>query len=159
MPYVKYSPQLKVIALNKFILGQPVDIINRDLLTSISAQTFTRWKELYDITHAVIRDPKSYTQRGRPTLYSDQDRQFMLELIDADPCMFLDEVQEAMYDHTDLLACRQTIANDLKERLNLTVHKVAKVDSNQKPELRAAYLGQVAHLPPECLVFLDETGL
>ena len=37
-------------------------------------------------------------KRGRPTLYTDEDREFMVELIENDPTLFLDEIQEAMYD-------------------------------------------------------------
>jgi hypothetical protein len=78
----------------------------------------------------------------------------MVELIEADPTLFLDEIQSAMFNHTDHIASQATIANDLKERLNLTVHKAAKVDINQSFERQAVYSGDVAHLAPECLVFL-----
>ncbi|EGF97559.1 uncharacterized protein MELLADRAFT_58227, partial [Melampsora larici-populina 98AG31] len=159
MGFVAYSPQLKVIAIHKLVSGQSPQSINEELLTTISDKSFVRWNALYTHTHVVICNPATYDRRGRPTLYSDEDREFMVELINNDPCLFLDEIQEAMYNHTDLLACRQTIANDLKERLFLTVHKVAKVDPNQSSVLQARFSAAIAHIPSEYLVFLDETGL
>lgn len=159
MPFVVYSAQLKVIAITKFVSGQTIKAINKELITSISPRSFYRWKKLYDETQAVVRHPDTYEKRGRKTVYSDEDRDFMYELIDVDPTLFLDEVQAAMYAHTNRLACRQTIANDLKDRLFLTIHKVSAVDPNQSPELRGAYSARVCRLPPEYLVFLDECGL
>lgn len=156
MPFVLYTAQLKVIALTKFMAGQSLDSINVDLITSISPKSMRRWKLLYHTTHAVVRNPRTYHQQGRRTLYTNEDQQFMLELIDADPTLFLDEVQLAMYDRTDLLASRQTIANDLKECLYLTLHKVSAIDINQSPRLRADYSNRICHHPPEFLVFLGE---
>jgi hypothetical protein len=156
MPFVQYTPQIKVIALNKWLSGQSIPTINRELLLNISTKSFARWKILYDQTHAVIRDPATYAKQGRPTIYSREDREFMVELIDDDPTLFLDEIQEAMYDHTDILACRQTIATDLKERLALTVHKASKVDPMQSPAIRAAYSMRVANVPSKCLVFMGQ---
>jgi hypothetical protein len=134
--------------------GQTMKSINEDLTTAISAHSFSRWRSLYDETQAVVRSPATYEKRGRKTIHSDANRQFMVELLEADPTLFLDEIQEVMYDHTNIIACRQTIANDLKERLFLTVHKASKADINQTPERQAIYSGQVANLPSKCLVFL-----
>lgn len=159
MTFRSYSVDLKILAVTLMQQGLTRREVRRHLRSAVSVRTLTRWVMLYERTLAVIRDPDEYQKRGRRPCFSDEDLQFMLELIERDPTLYLDEVQVEMYHTTDQLVALSTIASDLKTRLMLSLKKVRTVHPNQCPIKRAQYLDQVAGLPSDMLVFLGKYGI
>ncbi|KAG0146105.1 hypothetical protein CROQUDRAFT_16451, partial [Cronartium quercuum f. sp. fusiforme G11] len=57
----------------------------------------------------VIQDPEGYEKIGQSSTFTDQQHDFVLELIDHDPTLYLDEIQLQMFHETRILACHETI--------------------------------------------------
>lgn len=133
--------------------------VRQHLCSTVSLWTLTSWAHLYERTLAVIWDPLDYEKRGRHTKFSDEDLNFMLELIEHDPTLYLDEVQLEMYHTTDQLVSLSTIASDLQNCLRISLKKAQTVHPKQCLIKQAQYLDQVAGLPSNMLVFLGQSFL
>ncbi|KAG0148682.1 hypothetical protein CROQUDRAFT_654512 [Cronartium quercuum f. sp. fusiforme G11] len=95
---------------------------------------------------------------GRRLRFSDEELAVMNDIVENDPSIFLDELQHKMENVTGDKVARSTIWRELHNRLGLTLHKTRAVDPRQSAEDRADYVARIAGIPPECLVFMDESG-
>lgn len=155
----KYDVGVKVLAVQHLREGKTIRQVQKVLKSTVSVRTISRWHTLYRRTAAVVRNPDDYARLGRNTALTDEDRDFMLQLLDGHPGLYLDEYRRAVYRRTGTWISLNTIANDLKIRLNLTLKKSRTVHPNQSPSKRARYLHAVGALTPDMLVFLDECAL
>jgi hypothetical protein len=149
-----YDVGIKVLAVQHLRTGKTIDQVRRLLKSPVSARTLSRWHALYRRTYSVIRNPEDYRALGRCTRLDEDDRDFMLELLDSNPALYLDEYRFAVYRRTGEWVALQTIASDLKDRLHLTRKKARTVHPNQSPSKRAKYLYAAGALNPNMLVFL-----
>ena len=74
------------------------------------------------------------------------------------PALYLDELQAYIAHHFGIHVSLATISNGLTHRgwKKKALRLVAK---QRNPTLRAAYLFEISTIPPECLVFVDESGV
>jgi hypothetical protein len=73
------------------------DSIQISLGKKISQQSFNQWLSLYQDTCRVICNPEEYTNQGRPDLLTQEDKDFMTELIDTDPGLLLDKICDQVH--------------------------------------------------------------
>ncbi|KAG0146155.1 hypothetical protein CROQUDRAFT_44762, partial [Cronartium quercuum f. sp. fusiforme G11] len=95
---VQYSPKIKNLAAQMFIDGDTQQEINLTLRTNISFRTLLRWKALYESTQSAVRNPATYERRGRPSSFSEVHLQLLADIINQSPSMYLDKLQEKMFD-------------------------------------------------------------
>jgi transposase len=150
----KYDAGIKVLAVQYLREGNTIEQVRRILKSPVSACTISRWHALYRRTRSVIRHVGEYERLGRNTVLTDEDRDFMLELLDGNPALYLDEYRHAIYRRTGIWVHLATVGRDLKDRLNLTLKKARTVHPNQSPTKRARFLHAVGALTPDMLVFL-----
>lgn len=154
--FTYYPPDIKVLAVKYVLEGLSFRKIRRRLNRNISRQSFHRWVRLFHETRAVIRDPATYECRGRGRKLDGNDQEFMLELVEAEPGLFLDEIREKLYDGTGALVSLQTIQNELRQRLQLTLKKANTSNVRKNLLEKVKYISEMENVPPEYLVFTGE---
>lgn len=159
MGYVEYKPEVKAICVRMLISGRSPASINRLIGYNISTRSFTRWKSLYLSTQSVIRDPETYEPRGRPLLLNKDEVEFVLEILKADPTLYLDELQTKMLAKSGVELSRSTVFNLLTKRLGQTRKVARTVHPAQSLLKRASYSIGVSAYPAEFLVFADESSI
>jgi hypothetical protein len=109
MVFRLYSPGIKVVAVQMLIQNQSFDSIRISLGKQISRQSSNQWLSLYQETCCVICNPKEYATQGRPDLLTQEDKDFMTELIDTNPVLFLDKICDQVYDNAGTTVSIKTI--------------------------------------------------
>lgn len=156
MPYRKYDPVLKVLAVRMMVDGRSEDDIRNILHEPISDKSLARWMELYNDTHAVIRDPAEYARRGRSCSYGVGEREFIEELVRSDPTLFLDEIRDQVYDESGVWLSLSAVQFELHHRLQMTLKKANVRHSKRSGYDRQVFLDQLSQFPAEYLVFTGE---
>lgn len=113
MPYRYYPPEIKCLVVQKILLGFTNDEIRDIVDATISNRSMKRWVALYERSRRVIRDARDYEARGRPTILTAEEREFLTELIRQSPSLFLDEIRQRLYDATGALPSPETVAFEL----------------------------------------------
>ena len=105
-----------------------------------------------------VRNP--FTRRaGRPRSLSDEDMAFIQTLIDANPSLYLDEIQQRLYDIREVNISISTISRALTH-LDLSWKTISKVAVERDEEVRAIWEGMMAqYTDPDLFVALDESAV
>ena len=93
MVFVQYNRDLKVIAVKMSRRGMTLEEINATIKKRISHDSLGRWIRLYKHTRDVVRDPSLYQQRGWPLAFTREEAEFVLAALEAEPKLYLDEIQ------------------------------------------------------------------
>ncbi|KAI7958081.1 hypothetical protein MJO29_006298 [Puccinia striiformis f. sp. tritici] len=132
---------------------------NKPDVKQISPQSFNQWKALYKETRHVIQEPEEYEIQGQPDLLTQDDKDFMTELIAAEPGLFLDEIREQVYDHSGTLVSPEAIQHCLTKKLGMTLKK-AKVSNIRKNLIhKYDFIEKMEPIPAEFLVFTDKSSV
>ncbi|KAI7939484.1 hypothetical protein MJO29_014220 [Puccinia striiformis f. sp. tritici] len=131
MVFVKYHRETKVIVVKLSLEGKTLAEINSTVGRTVSVDSLARWKELYEQTRSVVRNPALYGQRGRPLALSSEESQFVVAALQLEPTLYLDEIQRHIEAMTGVIHPLNTIPNELKDRLFFTKKKARKVDPRQ----------------------------
>ncbi|KAF8510557.1 Homeodomain-like protein [Hysterangium stoloniferum] len=117
-----YSKDLKdrVIYQYTILAMKPIEIAtNLDMSIRVVHRTLQLWQEIGD----VIRDPKTYNIRGRPTLMNETACNYMMKLLESRPNMYLDEIALELADTLGVMLSLSTVHRTLK-LLGYTTKKV-----------------------------------
>ncbi|KAI7933240.1 hypothetical protein MJO29_016955 [Puccinia striiformis f. sp. tritici] len=139
------------------VQGHLSDTIHITLVKQISRQSFNPWKALYEETRHVIRDPEEYEIQGRPDLLTQDDKDFMTELIAAEPGLFLDEIRE--HDHSGTLVSPEAIQCCLTKKLGMTLEKAEVYNIRKNLIRKYDFIKKMEPIPAEFLVFTDESSI
>jgi transposase-like protein len=153
MVFQKYSPDCKFAAVRAALDGKDLAEINRSLGAQISQDSLYCWTSLYERTQAVVCDQSTYLPRGRPFDLTNEDLQFIKELLTDKPTMYVNEIQRALIEQHGISVSMTTILNSLHDCLQMLKKMIRKVNPRQDPNKRALYISQVAFIPSSCLVF------
>jgi hypothetical protein len=160
MGFVKYDRNLKVIAVKLSLRGQTLAEINQTIDKKVSHESLRRWKQLYERTCDVVCDPALYLDCGRPLAFTTEESEFVMAALDAEPTLYLDEIQSHIEAMTGTRHPHSTISEQLRVCLLMTKKKARTVHPAQCQSQRAAYTIKIGPYPPHFLVFLGEsTGL
>lgn len=160
MPYQRYTPTMKVIAVRMLLQGMSERDVHHRLGQYISSRSFRRWMGLFHETKAVIRDPEEYEQLGRRRVFNAEDHNFMSALINQEPHLFLDKIQDELYNNGGDMTSISTIDFELRKRLGLTLDQKAAVSSARKSFVaKAAFMKKYEHVPAEYLVFTGTSSI
>ncbi|KAA1074068.1 hypothetical protein PGT21_050235 [Puccinia graminis f. sp. tritici] len=159
MVFVQYDSQLKALVVRWLLARRTATEINNDLDFNIHWKTMSRWLSLYIRTRNVVRDASTYEDRGRPLAINAEEREFMLDVLEHQPTLYLDEIQVHIEAMTGVRHPLTTIYDDLRHRLQLTRKVAATVHPARSAIQRANYICHIAQIPSEFLVFIDEAGV
>ena len=154
MVFVKYDQDLKIIAVKMKLRGMTLNEINTSIAKSISHNSLAHWLDLYQRTDNVVKDPALYLDQGRPLTIRRDESQFILDALEAEPTLYLDEIQSHIEAMTGVRHPVMTISNELKSRLHLTKNLAQTVHPAQCPLRRAEYTNVIGPCPSHFLVFL-----
>jgi hypothetical protein len=103
-----------------------------------------------------VRDPALYLPRGQPLAFTTKQREFVLAALEAEPALYVNEIQSHIVAMTGVRHPLRTILDKLKIRLQL-IKKVARtVHPAQCEVCRAAYIDEVGIYPSTFFVFLGK---
>ncbi|KAI7954408.1 hypothetical protein MJO28_004808 [Puccinia striiformis f. sp. tritici] len=102
---------------------------------------------LYESTRSVVRDPSTYRDRGRPLAITSEAREFLLDVLEHEPTLYLDELQVHLEAMTGVHHPISTIHDDLRSRLQLSRKVAMTVHPGQSARLRANYICEIAEIP------------
>ncbi|KAI7960205.1 hypothetical protein MJO29_005273 [Puccinia striiformis f. sp. tritici] len=159
MVFVAYHRDVKVIAVKLSRRGMSLDEINALLDKRISHDSMRRWNELFIRTRDVVRDPELYQDLGRPLAFTQEESAFVLAALEAEPTLYVDEIQSHIVAMTGTRHPFATILDELKDRLNYTKKTARTVHPAQSPYHRALFRARMGPFPPNHLVFLDECAV
>jgi hypothetical protein len=156
MVFVKYARDVKSIVVKMSVGGKSLNEINDTIGYTISPDSLARWKQLYRQTADVVRDPSLYLDRGRPLAFSREESEFVMDALEAEPTLYVDEIQSHIQAMTGTLHPSSTIFAELKFRLDMTKKVARTVHPAQSEMARASYVDEIGGFDSNYLVFLGE---
>jgi hypothetical protein len=81
------------------------------------------------------------------------DCNFMVELVRSEPGLFLEEIQERLYDLRGILLSYQAVHNNLVNCLSITLKKLTTVNCRKDLMEKYVFMEQMENFPAEFLVF------
>jgi len=119
------------------------------------------------LVYNVIRNYQDFGQvnnpfvhpAGRPCTLTAEDLAYMEAVIDADPSIYLDEMQSKLREIRDVEVSIASLSRAMT-RLNLSRKTVTKAAAERNEEVRAIWEGMMAqYTDPEVFVALDESAV
>jgi hypothetical protein len=156
MVFVKYSPDIKAVAVKLPIQGKSPQTVNKLLKANISNKHLRQWKDLWTRTNYVLRNALLYLPCGCPLPIKVKEQEFVLDLIDQNPTIYLDEIQKAIMEASGDVFPLSTISDNIKNWLGLTRKVAWHVNPAQCPVKQALWLQEVADMPANYLVFVGK---
>jgi transposase len=172
-------PDLRVICI------VPLDVVSIPLCTMVQhlsnplCELIVRWKvyeriPVQEIARRVGCDlstihkiVKRFTTTGNPytlprghapeTLTADNVR-YLISLLLANPALFLNELQLCLYHARNVWVHQSTISRTLV-RHGYSHKKLARQAAEHNALLRAVWIAKYSHIPAQCCVWLDESGV
>jgi hypothetical protein len=114
---------------------------------------FNCWVQLFHKTQCVVKDPALYETLGRPATLSQEECEFMIELFRTEPGLFLDKIQENLYNSSRTLLSPEAIHRSLVDQLSVTLKKPMTVNGCKSLMAKYTYIEQMEFLPADFLVF------
>jgi transposase len=110
--------------------------------------------------HEFGQSTNPFNQRpGRAPLLNVEDMEYIDELLERDPCLFLDEIQDRLEEDRGKRVSMATLHRNV-DKLNITAKRVTKQAAERSELLRAIWEGEVAQYDdPDMFVFLDESAV
>ena len=106
-----------------------------------------------------VRNP--FTCRaGRPSSLTNDDLSFLKEILEANPSLYLDEMQQKLSDVREVNVSVATISRALRYDINLSRKGVTKAAAERNEVLRSAWEAKMAeYTDPDLFVALDESAV
>ncbi|OAV86125.1 hypothetical protein PTTG_30067 [Puccinia triticina 1-1 BBBD Race 1] len=153
MAFRPYAPATKIAVVWMALQGISLAEICWLLSLSVSWQSFSRWLHLFEETCCVVKDPDKYKARGRPSTLTNDKCEFIVELVQSEPSLFLAKIREQLCDSSGTLLCVETVHQNLVQRLSITLKK-PKTQNTRKSLLRKyTFVQQMEFFPADFLVF------
>ena len=97
---------------------------------------------------------------GRSCILTDEDLFFLNALLEVNPSLYLDEMQQKLFTIRQVQVLIPTISRALTQRSNLSRKGVTKAAAERNEELRSAWEGMMAqYTDADVFVALDESAV
>jgi transposase len=96
--------------------------------------------------------------RGRPRILNNGDIEYIHALLQANPMLYLDELQEQLFAAQDKDISLATLSRAIW-RLAMTHKRVSKTAAERNELLRATWQAMYGNIPAEYFVWLDESSV
>jgi transposase len=97
-------------------------------------------------------------QRGRPRTLEQGDMHYIHSILEANPTLYVDEIQQQLFEVRDVDVSIATIFRALR-RLAITHKHIAKEASERDELVRATWQAEYGDIPREAFVWLDESSV
>ncbi|OAV88267.1 hypothetical protein PTTG_29089 [Puccinia triticina 1-1 BBBD Race 1] len=134
MGFQKYDPGTKIATVCMIAQLHSRASVCNTLGFSISCQSMDRWMQLYHATQRI----------------------FIKELLRCKPGLFLDKLQERLYDETNTLLSLTTLHRNLVENMEITLKKANTLNIKKSLVTKHDFIERMASVPAEYLVFTGE---
>lgn len=116
--------------------------------------------------YTILRNHRDYLQtsnpfarpRGRPRILDQGDITYITSLLQANPTLYLDEIQERLLEARGVEPSLSTLSRVL-QRLDITHKRVAKSALERDELVRATWQAEYGDIPAESFVWLDESSI
>jgi hypothetical protein len=133
--------------------------IRQSLGVTVLIKSFSCWTQLFHETQRAVRDPAGYKDCGRTSVLSLEEHDFMIELVCQEPSLFLDDIQERLYNHGGPLVGILTLHQMLANKLSITLKKPNTVKIRKSLSHKFRWYAKMANVPAEFLVFTGKLCL
>ncbi|GBE83747.1 hypothetical protein SCP_0508030 [Sparassis crispa] len=107
--------------------------------------------------YGVVQNPLAHP-RGAARILNTGDVNYISSLIAAKPCIYLDELQEELYIHRNIVVSLATLSRTLR-RSALSHKQVSKEAMERNELLRATWQAEYGDIPADYFVWLDESSV
>ena len=132
--------------------GEGAEQVARNLYVSV--KTVQRLTELFNRTGSVSPVPHRH---GPLRKLSELEEITILNCFLANPGIYLDEVQEDLFDKTGKWVSKSTVCREAK-RMGLTRKKMRRIATQRSDIVRAHFMVQVENMSADTFIWVDETG-
>lgn len=116
--------------------------------------------------YTVLRNYRDYGQtsnpfnrpRGRPRTLDQGDLTYITSILEANPVLYLDEIQDRLLEARDVSVSLATLSRTLR-RLDVSNKQVAREALERNDLLRATWQAAYGDIPKEYIVWLDESSI
>jgi len=112
----------------------------------------------YHRDFGTLRNPSTRGPHGGERSLNTGDMNYISSLIDAQPKIYLDEIQEELLNRRNVLVSIATLSRALR-RMAITNKQVANTALERNELLRATWQAAYADIPAEYCVWLDEASV
>ena len=96
--------------------------------------------------------------RGRPRVLENGDVEYIYALLQANPALYLDELQEQLFSVRDKDVSLASLSRAIR-RLAMTHKRISKTATERNELLRATWQAEYGDIPAEYFVWLDESSV
>lgn len=146
------GPVRELIIYWRNVKGIPVETIAD--LARCNIRTVYKVLERYEESGT----PHARPRGNRPEAFEDDDLRYLLSLLQAQPSLYLDELRDRLEAARGTTVCLSTICRALY-RTGWTRKAASRQAAERDELLRSVWQAEHAHIPPECFVWLDESGV
>jgi transposase len=107
--------------------------------------------------YGVVRNPNAQP-RGRRRSLATADLNYLSSILDANPCLYLDELQSRLATDRDVDVSISTIFRAVRS-LALSRKRVSKAALERNELLRATWQAEYGDIPADYFVWLDESSV
>jgi transposase len=97
-------------------------------------------------------------QRGRPRTLNEGDMQYIYSILEANPTLYVDEIQQRLFETRDVEVSIATVSRALR-RLAITHKHVAKEALERDELVHAAWQAEYGDIPMDAFVWVDEASV
>src|ERR1700722_1373614 len=124
------------------------------------------WNWRRFLMYDILRLHRDYSQitnpfarsRGRPRILDNGDVEYVHALLQANPTLYLDELQEQLFAARDKDVSLAPLSRVIR-RLALTHKRVSKTAAERNELLRATWQAEYGDIPAEYFVWLDASTI
>lgn len=127
-------------------------------LTSRSSSTIYAVLKEFRETGDVGPYPNNIERRGHQRAFDMDDMNFISAVTENSPALFLDEIQERLWEVRGIHVSVATISRAVRS-LAITRKQISKEAIERNELLRATWKGKFGDIPAENIVWIDESSL
>ncbi|EFP90827.2 uncharacterized protein PGTG_16853 [Puccinia graminis f. sp. tritici CRL 75-36-700-3] len=146
----------KTSAVRMSLGNPPTTAIQQALGPTISIESYHRSVQLYHTTRRALRDPEEFIRETTQESLSDDEREFMVELVRLEPTLFFDKIMERFYDCNGVVPMDDmySLQELLVQELCVTLDKTRPANNRKSLEKKYQYIARITKHPANFLVFM-----
>ena len=120
----------------------------------MSERSVRRYVDQYQSTGDV--EPRKH-KHGPEKILNEVEMMIVIELLSAKPSIYLDEIQEELYNMTGTYVHNSTICRTM-QHLGFCRKRLQRIALQCSDDLRGRFMAEISHFDPTTLVWVDESG-
>ena len=148
----------EVVGLNSVSASELSNELNRSANLVIKPRT-RRWRQTYRKTGRFphVESASRPSRLGRPRMLCASDEALLQSIIDHNPRMYIKELRLKLLDLSGRLYSHDVVERTVLHRLKNTNKVLQRRAAQRRVFLRETYIETMRLIPPEMVMFIDET--